>query len=80
MSIKRALHTAAVVVALGATVAGGTATATAAPLALEPAAPVANAPIDDSGTGSASGSADMVINTLELLAKISQGCSPGTVC
>ncbi|WP_280232711.1 hypothetical protein [Nocardia cyriacigeorgica] len=78
MSIKRALHTAAIAVILGVTVAGGT--ATAAPLALEPAAPVANAPVDDSGTGSATGSADMVVDVLELLAQIGRGCTPGTVC
>ncbi|NEW40403.1 hypothetical protein GV794_04140 [Nocardia cyriacigeorgica] len=78
MSIKRALHTAALAVILGVTVAG--ATATAAPLALEPAAPVANAPVDDSGTGSASGSADFVLNTLELLAGIGRGCMPGAAC
>ncbi|TLF75855.1 hypothetical protein [Nocardia cyriacigeorgica] len=74
MSITRLSYAAAV--ALAVTVAGGT--ATAAPLTLEPAAPVATTHVDDNGgTGSASGSAETVLGLLEILMS---GCTPGTVC
>ncbi|MEV0295129.1 hypothetical protein [Nocardia sp. NPDC050710] len=77
MSTVGTLRAVAAAIVLGTALTCGT--ATAAPLALEPMAPVANAPVANDGLNSGSGTGSAK-GTLDLLLSIMRGCTPGTVC
>ncbi|MFF0452729.1 hypothetical protein [Nocardia africana] len=77
MLISRVLRSAAATLAITAGLTAGV--AAAAPLPLEPAAPVAG-PSGSADSATDGGAGSSLVDLVKLLGDISHGCTPGTVC